>query len=359
LTTATTPGVRRTSRRTNDRAGANNTCLPANIPPRLTPIAPKAPVGRPRADGRAAWNGHTPVAVALPEASNRAPRPLTLTATPPWPVASSGGPPKQRNVPQGAYYSYCQGAFPSTSPRQPLVPSTAAVSAPSLIVLTFHNCYTVNTQGYTLVPHQTRNATLASSSHDPGLRPGGVPPPPNPRAPAPLHNGAASQRVYAAGSASAPPSQYLAEMPSSLDIVNQTYRTPTPPQVASFTEEGHSLALDAGPVFTSPLVGPGQGDSADLCICNGDHWYAWCTLVWEHYNAAVNSPLPFIRLPCSCSLGLRMGEVPKGCPRVADHLLGWVSHAYCIQRELAYWESSIDANISRATSQPVQNCRGE
>ena len=75
---------------------------------------------------------------------------------------------------------------------------------------------------------------------------------------------------------------------------------------------------------------------AHLCICNGDHWFSWCYLAWEHYNVAVNSPLRFIWRPCTCPPGLPVGEVPKSCPRVADHLFVWMSYIQCIQRQLAY-----------------------
>ena len=68
------------------------------------------------------------------------------------------------------------------------------------------------------------------------------------------------------------------------------------------------------------------GSSQSDCICNTDCWFVSCNLIREHYNTAMNSPLPLIWLPCTCPPGLPMGAVPKSCPRVANHLLDSVSY---------------------------------
>ena len=167
--------------------------------------------------------------------------------------------------------------------------------------------------------------TSPSPSHHPVLRPGagGALPPSNPRPPAPLYGEAAGQHAYHTGSAGAPSSQYLA----SHDVLNQTHQTPVSPQAASFTQGSRSLVPDTGHTFTPSLAVPSQGDSVTLCICNGDHWFAWCNLAWEHYNTAMNSPPPLILLPCTCPPRLLNGAVPKSCPKAAGHLLTWVSYA--------------------------------
>jgi len=162
--------------------------------------------------------------------------------------------------------------------------------------------------------------TLAGPSHDSGVPQNEVPPPPNPSGPAPVNGGTAGQHAYTAGPANAMPSHYPPEMTTPLDASNQAYRTPP-------SQGSRSLAHGAGPSFIPPLVGPNQIDSVHLCICRGDHWLVWCNLAWEHYNNSTNSPLPCIRLPCTCSPELlMMGKVPKSCPSVAGHLLTWVSY---------------------------------
>ena len=127
LTTATTttPNRRRPSRSTVGGAGVHTT-VPSNIPARSTLTAPEAPralAGQRRTDGRAAWNGYSPAATAVPgagagwtTASNRAPRPLISTTTSPWPVASRGGPPEQPNVLQGEYHPHHQGGLHPNPP---------------------------------------------------------------------------------------------------------------------------------------------------------------------------------------------------------------------------------------------------
>src|SRR5258706_3109939 len=62
------------------------------------------------------------------------------------------------------------------------------------------------------------------------------------------------------------------------------------------------------------------------CICNGDHWFVWCNLAWEHYNVAVNFPLPFILPTCTRSPGVRWARL-KVRPRDLGHLLAWESYA--------------------------------
>ena len=152
---------------------------------------------------------------------------------------------------------------------------------------------------------------------------GGVLPPSNPKPPAPLNDGAANQHVYDAGSAGAPSSQYLA----SLDALNQTHQTPVSPQVASFTQGNRSFGLETGSAFTPSLAVPSQSVSVHLCICDGDCWFAWCNLAWEHYNNAMNSSPPLIRLPCTCPPGLLNSAVLKACPKAADHLHTLVRYA--------------------------------
>ncbi len=132
----------------------------------------------------------------------------------------------------------------------------------------------------------------------------------------PVNDGTAGEHAYAAGSDSVPHLQMSI-------LINQPHRTPPSPQVASFTEGRHSLALDAGPAFTPSLAVPIQSDSVYLCICNGDYWFAQCNLAWEHFNT---SPLPRTGLPCTCPSNLLNGAVLKSCPKVANHLLTLVSY---------------------------------
>ena len=155
----------------------------------------------------------------------------------------------------------------------------------------------------------------------------------------PVNDGTTGQHAYATGSVSAP----HPEVSTPANVLNQPHRTPASPQVMLYTEGGRSPALDAGPAFTPILAVPSQNDSVHLCICNGDYWFARCNLAWEHYNVATNSPLPLTPLACTCQPKLLNGTVPKSCPKAAGHLLTWVSYVYCIQRQLAYRESSIAA----------------
>lgn len=177
---------------------------------------------------------------------------------------------------------------------------------------------------------------LAGPSNAPSSRQRAFRPPPNSStyagALAPVYDGASGQHAYAAAPASALPSQYPNEVSTSLDLLNNIHQAPASREVGLVIQENNSFALGqaAGPGFTAPFAGYIQDDSTHLCICNGDHWFAWCDLAWEHYNVAMNSPIPVIRLSCSCPRGLPAGQIPKGCPLVADHLLGWVSHHHPI-----------------------------
>ena len=157
----------------------------------------------------------------------------------------------------------------------------------------------------------------------------------------PVNDGTAGQHAYDAGSVSAP---HL-EVSTMANVSDLPHRTPASPQVMLFNERGHSLALDAGFAFTPFLAVPSQSDSVHLCICDDDYWFACCSLAWEHYNAAMNSLLPLTQLPCTCQPGLLNGTVPKSCPKATDHLLTWVSYVHYIQRQLAYRESPIAAQI--------------
>jgi len=138
--TATTLRRRRTTRRTNNGAGAytathtaNTTTLPLNISPRLAPILPNPPAAQRRTtdgptDGQsAAWSGHRLVAVAHsgPTASNPSPRPLISTTTPARPVASTDRPPRQPNVLQG------EGATAQAVSDIPSVPSDTPTQVPN------------------------------------------------------------------------------------------------------------------------------------------------------------------------------------------------------------------------------------
>ena len=163
---------------------------------------------------------------------------------------------------------------------------------------------------------------MPGPSHRPVSRPGagGVLPPSNPRPPALINSGAAGQHAYDTGSASAPPRQYLPETSTSLHASNQTHPTRVSPQVTLFAQGSRSLVLNTGLAFTPSLAVPSQSDAIHLCNCTGDYWLAWCNLAWEHYNAAINSHLPLIRLPCTCPPRLLNSVVPKCCPKAAEHL---------------------------------------
>jgi len=114
-------------------------------------------------------------------------------------------------------------------------------------------------------------------------------------------------------------------MSTLLPLSNSTHRTS---EVAQSIEENGLLALgpSVGLGFTPPLAGYIQNGSTHLCICNGDRWFVWCPLAWEHCNVAMNAPLPIIRLPCTCPSDLPVGQVPKGCSLVAGHLFYLVSY---------------------------------
>ena len=127
--TTATANAPRTSRRTNNghTAVPGTSTSTGNIPARSPPVASeasRAPARQRHTDGRAAWNGRSLVAAAPPGASagwslasNLAPRLLISTTTP-----SSGGPPEQPNVLQGAYhphYQDYQGGLHSNAPPAP------------------------------------------------------------------------------------------------------------------------------------------------------------------------------------------------------------------------------------------------
>ena len=200
---------------------------------------------------------------------------------------------------------------------------------------------------------------LVGPSSAPGLRQSVFPPPTNPStnsgAFAPAYDGAASQRAYAAGSASALPSQYPVEMSTSLGLQDNIHRVPASPQVGLFNQENNALTLGQAAIsgFTAPLPEYAQSNSAHLCICKGDHWSVTCDLAWEHCNVAMNSPTPTIRLPCTCPPGLPPGQIPKGCPKVADHFLNCVSHHRPMYaKRFAYGDVSLAAWIELYASQP-------
>lgn len=132
-TATTTLGRRRTSRRTNDGAGAHTTSsVPDIAHDRFAPAipeAPGAPAGHRRTNGRAA-DGYSPAATAPPgasagssSASKFSPRPPVSTTRPPRPVPNTGGSSEQPNVLQGAYHPHrYQGAFLSNAPYRPRLP---------------------------------------------------------------------------------------------------------------------------------------------------------------------------------------------------------------------------------------------
>jgi len=170
--------------------------------------------------------------------------------------------------------------------------------------------------------------TLTSPSNDQVVRLRTAPlsnPNTNAGALAPSIDGKTVQYACTTGSVNAIPSQYLADMYTSLPLSNSTHRTP---DVAQSIEENGLLALglSVGLGFTPSLAGDIQNGSTHLCICNGDRWSVWCPLAWEHCNVAMNVPLPVIRLPCTCPSDLPMGQVPKSCSLVADHLFYMVSY---------------------------------
>lgn len=198
---------------------------------------------------------------------------------------------------------------------------------------------------------------LTGPSSAPHLRPYAFRPPPNPStnpgALAAVYGGAAGQSSYAAGPARAIHSQFPNQIPTPRDLLNNVYRTPTSLGTGLSAQENNSLILDqaAGSGFIAPIAGYIQ---SDICICNSDHWFVGCALAWGHYSVASSSPTPTIRPSCTCPPGLPAGQIPKGCPMVANHLFGWVSlHHPKYAKKLAYRDLSIAAVVELFASQPI------
>ena len=201
------------------------------------------------------------------------------------------------------------------------------------------------------------NMMSTGPSSAPHLRQYVFRPPPspstNPGALAAVYNGAAGQSSYAAGPAVAVPSQFPNQISTPRDLLNNVYRTPASLGTGLSVQGNNSLILDqaAASGFTAPFAGYIQ---SGICTCNDDHWFVGCALAWQHYGAARNSPTPTMPLSCTCLPCLPAGQIPKGCPMVANHLFGWVSlHHPKYANQLAYRDLSIAAGVELFASQPI------
>lgn len=102
--------------------------------------------------------------------------------------------------------------------------------------------------------------------------------------------------------------------------------SPTRPVSAPLIENSGSpvQALPARYGIVQSLTVPTPNGNAKHCVCTNKWWFAWCPRALEHC-AFVYYPWP-IHHPCVCGWALSTPQLPRCCPKVANHLLDWVSY---------------------------------